>query len=175
MSDNRLTTPYAPMEALLVEDLPLKKLARDTPAQPVVFDLLADPSGRALVDRPLRKRRALLEAFAARKLAGIGGFRVSPATTDPETAEGRSASYSVGGGFRPPRRRSRPSRISVDVRTGALSVRSTPSAAANSSTRSLSGTATVPPGNSSPTMDCASRLARSVTDCTSSNVEIGIS
>lgn len=75
---------------------------------------------------------------------------------------------SLGSGCRPGRRRSRESRISADVRTGESGDRSTPSAPAQSSTRSLSGTATVPPGSSSPTMDSASRLARSVTDSTAS-------
>jgi hypothetical protein len=75
---------------------------------------------------------------------------------------------SLGSGCRPGRRRSRESRISADVRTGESGDRSTPSAPAQSSTRSLSGTATVPPGSSSPTMDSASRLAWSVTDSTAS-------
>ena len=75
---------------------------------------------------------------------------------------------SLGSGCRPGRRRSRESRISADVRTGESGDRSTPSAPAQSSTPSLSGTATVPPGSSSPTMDSASRLAWSVTDSTAS-------
>ena len=78
------------------------------------------------------------------------------------------ARQSLGSGWRPGRRRSRASRISPDVRTGESGDRSTPSAFAQSSTRSLSGTATVPPGSSSPTMDSASRLAWSVADSTAS-------
>ncbi len=64
----------------------VKKLSAERPALLVVFDLLADTRGRALVDRPLRERRRLLEAFATKELAGVKGFRLSPATTDAKAA-----------------------------------------------------------------------------------------
>jgi ATP-dependent DNA ligase len=60
----------------------VKKLSVERPAMLVVFDMLVDTSGRALVDRPLRERRRRLEAFAEKELAGIEGLRLSPATTD---------------------------------------------------------------------------------------------
>jgi len=64
----------------------VKKLSAERPALLVVFDLLADARGRALVDRSLRERRRLLEAFATKELAGVKGFRLSPATTDAKAA-----------------------------------------------------------------------------------------
>ena len=63
----------------------------------MVFDLLADTRGRALVDRPLRERRRLLEAFATKELAGVKGFRLSPATTDAKAA--RAWPAMTGGTF----------------------------------------------------------------------------
>jgi ATP-dependent DNA ligase len=64
----------------------VRKLSVERPAVLVVFDMLADARGRPLVDRPLRERRRLLEAFAAEELAGLGGFLLSPATTDAKAA-----------------------------------------------------------------------------------------
>ena len=64
----------------------VQKLAREHPAQLVVFDLLMDGSGRILAALPLRERRRRLEAFAAHELVGIEGLRLSPATTDIATA-----------------------------------------------------------------------------------------
>lgn len=63
----------------------VRKLSAERPAVLVVFDMLAD-AGRPLVDRPLRERRRLLEAFAAKELAGRAGFLLSPATTDVKAA-----------------------------------------------------------------------------------------
>lgn len=56
------------------------RLAAETPALVIVFDLLADEKGRSLIDAPLSQRRAALEAFAAEHLAGHASFRLSPAT-----------------------------------------------------------------------------------------------
>ena len=64
----------------------VKKLSAERPALLVVFDMLADTGRLALVDRPLRERRLLLEAFAKEELAGVKGFRLSPATTDAKAA-----------------------------------------------------------------------------------------
>ena len=64
----------------------VKKLSAERPALFVVFDMLADTGRHALVDRPLRERRPLLEAFAKKELAGVKGFRLSPATTDAKAA-----------------------------------------------------------------------------------------
>jgi ATP-dependent DNA ligase len=60
----------------------IERLSRERPAVLIVFDLLVDASGKALVDRPLRERRRRLEAFAARALAGRDEIRLSPATED---------------------------------------------------------------------------------------------
>ena len=64
----------------------VKKLSAERPALLVVFDMLADTGRHTLVDRPLRERRPLLEAFAKKELAGVKGFRLSPATTDAKAA-----------------------------------------------------------------------------------------
>jgi len=59
----------------------IRKLAEETPALFIAFDLLADSRGRALVDRTLRERRKLLEAFAAKYFEPEGTVRLSPTTT----------------------------------------------------------------------------------------------
>ena len=58
----------------------VRKLAEETPALTIVFDLLADPGG-VLVDRFLPERRQRLEAFAAKFLAKNRRIRLSPTTT----------------------------------------------------------------------------------------------
>lgn len=59
----------------------VRRLAAETPAWLVVFDLLVNAKGSALVERPLRERREELEAFAAKNFSKGGGVRLSPATT----------------------------------------------------------------------------------------------
>ncbi len=59
----------------------VKRLAAETPAILVVFDLLADEDGRSLLQEPLRSRRERLEAFAAAHFAKGGMIRLSPAAT----------------------------------------------------------------------------------------------
>jgi ATP-dependent DNA ligase len=59
----------------------IDKLASETPALLIVFDLLVDDEGRSLVETPLRERRPGLEAFAAKYLRGQKRIRLSPATT----------------------------------------------------------------------------------------------
>lgn len=56
------------------------KLARESPAVYVLFDLLVDTRGRLLADRALDERRTALEGFAATHVAG-SSLRLSPATT----------------------------------------------------------------------------------------------
>jgi ATP-dependent DNA ligase len=63
----------------------IEKLARETPALLIAFDLLADTEGRALLAVPLRERRPKLEAFAAHFRTGV---RLSPATTRLSVAKG---------------------------------------------------------------------------------------
>ena len=64
----------------------VKKLAAAHPAMVVVFDLLADESGKSLLTLPLRERREKLEAFATKQLKGQPPIRLSPATTKLEMA-----------------------------------------------------------------------------------------
>lgn len=65
-----------------------RRLAAETPAIVLVFDLLVDEDGRSLVAEPLVGRRRRLEAFAARRLGEGGAVRLSPATTDRAVAAG---------------------------------------------------------------------------------------
>ena len=58
----------------------VEKLAKETPALLIVFDLLADPRG-VLIDRTLSARRQRLEAFAVKNFAKNVQIRLSPATT----------------------------------------------------------------------------------------------
>src|SRR6185295_3199118 len=58
----------------------IAKLAKETPALLIVFDLLADADGKSLIDVPLQKRRLRLEGFAKRYLGGQDRLRLSPAT-----------------------------------------------------------------------------------------------
>lgn len=60
----------------------IRKLARETPAQLIVFDLLIDDAGRSLVGLPLEKRRPRTEAFGRKYLARAVSIRLSPSTTD---------------------------------------------------------------------------------------------
>jgi ATP-dependent DNA ligase len=55
------------------------KLARETPASFIAFDLLVDARGRSLVAKTLAERREALEAFAAESLDGVGRVYLSPA------------------------------------------------------------------------------------------------
>jgi ATP-dependent DNA ligase len=66
----------------------IARLALETPAVMVVFDLLVDSGGRSLLAEPLSVRRTALEAFARRNFPVGGAFRLSPATT--RLAEARS-------------------------------------------------------------------------------------
>ncbi len=62
----------------------IRKLARESPAQFILFDMLVDPQGRSLLEMPLSERRAALEAFVA--AAGSDDVLLSPITTDVEEA-----------------------------------------------------------------------------------------
>jgi ATP-dependent DNA ligase len=64
----------------------VRKLAAETPATLILFDMLIAPGGESLVAAPLAHRRAALEAFFA--AAGErAGLRVSPYTRDLEEAK----------------------------------------------------------------------------------------
>jgi ATP-dependent DNA ligase len=63
----------------------IRKLARETPAAFIAFDLLADAEGESLLAQPLKQRRSALEQLI-RKLGPSDGIELSPATTDPRKA-----------------------------------------------------------------------------------------
>jgi ATP-dependent DNA ligase len=65
----------------------IRRLAAETPAVLLVFDLLVDEHGQALIQQPLTERRQKLEAFAGRWLTPDGAIRLSPATGDRAVAE----------------------------------------------------------------------------------------
>lgn len=58
------------------------KLSRETPAQFIVFDLLVDEKGKALVDLTLAKRRPKLESFAKKYLSKNQTIELSPKTDE---------------------------------------------------------------------------------------------
>lgn len=64
----------------------VKKLAQETPALYLVFDLLATAKDKQLAKRSLIERRPALEAFANTNLKG-SIFRLSPSTTSYATAK----------------------------------------------------------------------------------------
>jgi ATP-dependent DNA ligase len=59
----------------------VRKLAVESPATYVIFDLLADGT-KAAFELSLSVRRELLEAFVERNFASSGTIRLSPSTTD---------------------------------------------------------------------------------------------
>jgi ATP-dependent DNA ligase len=64
----------------------IEKLARETPALLIAFDLLQDERGHSLLELPLRDRRPKLDAFANDYFDGSS--RLSPATTKLSDAKG---------------------------------------------------------------------------------------
>src|SRR5215204_3387775 len=54
----------------------VRRLATETPALFIVFDLLADAAGKSLIDLPTAERRQRLEAFAAEYLRASQGIRL---------------------------------------------------------------------------------------------------
>ena len=63
----------------------IRKLARETPAQLMLFDCLASRAGESLLDQPLDRRRDALERFHAG--AGSASILLSPYTEDRDIAE----------------------------------------------------------------------------------------
>ncbi|HEY2755665.1 MAG TPA: ATP-dependent DNA ligase [Pseudolabrys sp.] len=59
----------------------VKRLAAETPALLIVFDLLLDEDGELLTKEPLSERRKRLDTFAKNYLRGHRSIRVSPSTT----------------------------------------------------------------------------------------------
>jgi ATP-dependent DNA ligase len=64
----------------------VRKLAGETPASLIAFDLLLAADGTRLVDEPLRRRRAALETLMA-GVAGTSRLLLSPMTREAEGAE----------------------------------------------------------------------------------------
>jgi len=63
----------------------IKKLAAETPAILILFDMLLDTKGKSLIEAPLTKRRAALERFF--KAAGQAeGLKLSPYTLERDEA-----------------------------------------------------------------------------------------
>jgi ATP-dependent DNA ligase len=73
------------------------KLAAESPASLIVFDLLVDAKGKSLVGQPLSARRAALEAFVSASVPAGVRVRLSPATTKMVTV--KRWFRSVGGGL----------------------------------------------------------------------------
>jgi ATP-dependent DNA ligase len=65
----------------------IRRLSTETPAILIVFDILVDEEGHAVVDRLLPERRRILTNFAARFLANQQSIRLSPATQDLNVAK----------------------------------------------------------------------------------------
>lgn len=66
----------------------IQKLAAETPALFIAFDLLQDERGQSLLEAPLSERRPKLEAFAAKNFSEGIRVRLSPATTKLPEAKG---------------------------------------------------------------------------------------
>ncbi len=64
----------------------IRKLAAESPAMLIVFDLLADERGKSLLKLDLAARRQRLEKFAAKYLKKAPSIRLSPAARDIATA-----------------------------------------------------------------------------------------
>lgn len=60
----------------------IKKLSQETPATFIIFDLLVDDRGSAVVQFPLSERRAKLEEFAKNYFGKNSSLRLSPFTQD---------------------------------------------------------------------------------------------
>lgn len=65
----------------------VKKLAAETPAELIAFDLLVDQAGEDLTDRPLRARREALESFAKAALTKTESIHLSPSTGELSVAQ----------------------------------------------------------------------------------------
>jgi ATP-dependent DNA ligase len=73
------------------------KLAAESPASLIVFDLLVDAKGKSLAKETLAERRAALESFVAAEVPASLRIRLSPATTKMVTV--KRWFRSVGGGL----------------------------------------------------------------------------
>lgn len=62
-------------------------LAKTTPSQFQIFDMLVDEDGRSLVSHPLEARRTSLEAFSGKYLSASSSLALSPATRNANVAQ----------------------------------------------------------------------------------------
>lgn len=87
--DGEIVIPRQPFDTLQMRLHPaasrVKLLSKQHPAQVVVFDLLADEGGKALLQQPFATRRAALEAQFAR-IGPHGTFVLSDSTASAATA-----------------------------------------------------------------------------------------
>jgi len=65
----------------------VRKLATETPALLIVFDLLVGADGRSLTDQPLSARRTALEGFVRQYIRSSKRIRLSPQTSKLSDAE----------------------------------------------------------------------------------------
>jgi len=65
----------------------VERLARETPARFIIFDLLVDERGKDIFTEPLVKRRRKLETFARKFLARNATIELSPKTLEVTQAE----------------------------------------------------------------------------------------
>ena len=65
----------------------IRKLAAETPALLIVFDLLVDATGQLLTDKPLDARRRALELFFQKYCRASPSIRLSPSTTSLSQAK----------------------------------------------------------------------------------------
>ena len=77
-------------------DSRIRRLAQETPATLLVFDLLVNARGTSIVARPLAERRRQLEALFA-KLPASAFVQLSPATTSRALAEKWMRELGAGG------------------------------------------------------------------------------
>src|SRR5438093_11102248 len=66
----------------------VRKLAKDTPALLIVFDLLVGADAGSLTEQPLSARRAALESFVRQYARSSKRIRLSPQTTRLSDAKG---------------------------------------------------------------------------------------
>src|SRR5881397_2356000 len=65
----------------------IRKLAQETPAKLIIFDLLVDDHGQSIVDGYLVERRKKLDAFAKKYFARNKFIELSPQTRDLKIAK----------------------------------------------------------------------------------------
>lgn len=65
----------------------VQKLAKETPAKLIIFDLLVDDRGKVLVDEVLSTRRKKLDALAKKYFAKNKSIELSPCTSDLKIAK----------------------------------------------------------------------------------------